>query len=120
MLRRPIAILTLALGPLLFSIAAQQSTPDDVIKVKTTLVSVPVIVSDRDGRYIPGLTSADFSIYLDGAEQKADFFAATEEPLIVALLIDTSHSTEPVLGDIKDSAKAFVKLLNPNDRATIV
>lgn len=92
----------------------------DTIKIDTRLVSIPVIVSDRSGRYVPGLTAADFTVLQDNSPQTIEFFAATEEPLTIALLIDTSHSTRPVLGDIKDSAKSFIKLLSPRDRAMIV
>ena len=77
-------------------------------------------MSDRDGRYIPNLQQADFEIFHDGKEQQIEFFAANEESITVALLIDTSNSTRDVLGDIKDSAKSFIKLLSPRDRATIV
>ncbi len=93
---------------------------NESIKVNTTLVSVPTVVSDRNGRYIPNLTQSDFTIFQDGGQQQIEFFAATEEPLTIALLIDTSQSTRPVLDDIKDSAKAFIKLLLPHDRAMIV
>jgi len=79
-----------------------------------------VIVSDRSGRYVPNLTAADFTVLQDGAPQTIEFFAATEEPLTIALLIDTSQSTRSVLGDIKDSAKSLIKLLSPRDRAIIV
>jgi len=100
-----------------FSVRAQET---ETIKVDTRLVSVPVIVSDRNGRYVPNLTAADFTILQDGKEQDIEFFAAVEEPLTIALLIDTSQSTRPVLGDIKDSAKSFIKLLTPKDRAMVV
>jgi hypothetical protein len=93
---------------------------DESIKVDTRLVSIPVIVSDRNGRYVPNLGQADFTVFQDGNEQPIAFFAATEEPVTVAILIDTSNSTRDVLGDIKDSAKAFIKLLTPRDRAMIV
>ncbi len=99
---------------------AQEKTKDETIKVDTTLVSIPVIVSDRNGRYVPNLTVADFTVFQDGKQQNVDFFAATEEPLTIALLIDTSQSTRGVLGDIKDSAISFIKLLTPKDRAMIV
>ncbi len=92
----------------------------ETIRVDTRLVSVPVVVSDRNGRYVPNLTAADFTVFQDGAQQNIEFFAAVEEPLTIALLIDTSQSTRPVLGDIKDSAKAFIKLLTPKDRAMVV
>ena len=94
--------------------------PDDTIKVDTRLVSVPVIVSDHDGRYVPHLQQSDFKVFQDGTEQQIAFFAATEEPITVAILIDTSHSTHGVLDDIKDSAKSFIKLLTPQDRAMVV
>lgn len=93
---------------------------DDVIKVDTKLVSVPVIVTDRDGRYIADLTTKDFGILHDGELQPIEFFGTTDEPLTVAILIDTSHSTRPVLGDIKDAARSFIKLLTPRDQAMIV
>jgi VWFA-related protein len=95
-------------------------TTDDVLKVETTLVSVPVIVSDRNGRYIPGLKLSDFSILQDGVNQPVSFFATESEPLNVAILLDTSRSTENVLDKIKDAAKDFIKLLQPTDRAMIV
>lgn len=99
---------------------AQGPPTDETIKVETRLVSIPTIVSDRNGRYVPNLMQRDFSVFQDGVPQQIEFFASTEEPINVALLIDTSHSTRPVLGDIKDSAKAFIKLLKPQDKAMVV
>ncbi|MFT3744013.1 MAG: VWA domain-containing protein [Pyrinomonadaceae bacterium] len=100
------------------AVALAQET--ETIKIDTRLVSIPVVVSDKNGRYIPNLTVSDFSVFQDGSQQNIEFFAATEEPLTIALLIDTSQSTRPVLGDIKDSAKSFIKLLTPKDRAMVV
>lgn len=96
-----------------------QNADSDTVKINTTLVGVPVIVSDRAGRYIPGLKAEDFTVYQDGTKQTIDFFAAQEEPLNVALLLDSSHSTRDVLGEIKDAAKDFVELLQPNDKALV-
>ena len=104
-----------------FGIVAQEKKSDDeVIKVETSFISVPVIVSDRNGRYVPNLTAKDFTIYDNGVKQDIEFFAATEEPLNVALLIDTSRSTAEVLDEIKDAAFDFIKLLQPQDKAMIV
>ena len=101
--------------------AAQQTETDaDVIKIETTLVSVPVVVSDRDGRYVPNLQARDFTVLQDGKPQKIEFFAAEEEPLNIAVLLDTSRSTEPVIDEIKNAAADFVRLLKPQDRAMIV
>ncbi len=100
--------------------AQSQQEQDAPIKLGSTLVSVPVIVSDRSGHYIGGLKAADFRLYKDGAEQAIAFFATEEEPLNVALLLDTSRSTQSVLDEIKDRAKDFLKQLKPQDRALVV
>lgn len=118
MYQRLISSVALSLFLCVSGVPAQVS--DDAIKIDTRLVSVPVVVSDRNGRYIPNLTREDFTLLQDGVAQRIDFFATNEEPLTVALLIDTSQSTRPVLDDIKDSARSLVKLLRPHDRAMIV
>jgi VWFA-related protein len=94
--------------------------PIDVIKVDANLVSVPVIVSDRMGRYVPNLKVESFKLFDSGREQTITYFDAAEEPLNVALLLDTSRSTEGVLDDIKKAAKTFIKTLRPQDNAMIV
>ena len=62
----------------------------DVIKVSTTLVSIPVSVMDRDGKYIPNLRKENFSLWEEGVEQQVAYFASVEKPFTVALVIDTS------------------------------
>ncbi|MEP6925492.1 MAG: VWA domain-containing protein [Pyrinomonadaceae bacterium] len=109
------AILTLTFG-----VCAQSQSSEEVIKIETTLVTIPVIVSDRQGRYIAGLEAKDFTLFQDGIAQSIDFFAATEEPLNVAILIDTSRSTAEVLPDIKNAATGFVERMQPQDKAMIV
>ncbi len=84
-----------------------------------TFVSVPVSVSDREGRYISGLEKDDFRIYQDSKEQKVTFFATEDEPVSIALLIDTSESTKAVLDQIRKAAKDFIELLNKNDKCLI-
>src|SRR5205823_3902152 len=64
--------------------------------------------------------AADFKLYQDRTEQPIASFDAVEEPLNVALIIDTSHSTLPVLDDIKSAGVKFLKELRPADRAMIV
>ena len=61
----------------------------DVVKVDTTLVSIPVAVMDRDGKYIPDLAKENFRIWENDVEQKVAYFASTDKPFTVALVIDT-------------------------------
>ncbi|MGA9768976.1 MAG: VWA domain-containing protein, partial [Blastocatellia bacterium] len=97
-----------------------QDDQSSAIKLQATLVSVPVIVSDRQGRYMGGLKVQDFTLYKDRVQQQIAAFDSVEEPINVALLLDTSKSTRNVLDDIKDAATDFLKTLRPQDRAMIV
>jgi VWFA-related protein len=88
-------------------------------EAQTTEISVPVAVSDREGHYVNGLKKGDFTLFEDGVEQKITSFATYDEPLNVALLLDTSISTKDTLDKIKDAAKDFVELLKPTDKCLI-
>lgn len=92
----------------------------DVVRIDTTLVTVPVTVLDRNGRFIPDLQKQDFHVYEDGIEQEIAYFVPTETPFTVVLMLDTSASTWSKLGQIKDAAKAFVEQLRPDDQVGVI
>ena len=92
----------------------------DVVKVDTTLVSIPVAVMDRNGKYIPNVTKDEFRIWEDDVEQKVAYFASTEKPFTVALVIDTSASTRYKIEEIQDAAISFVNQLRPDDKVLVV
>jgi VWFA-related protein len=92
----------------------------DIIKVNTTLVTIPVSVMDRDGRYVPNLLKEDFRIWEDGVEQEVAFFQSVDKPFSVVLMLDTSPSTQFRLEDIQDAAISFVNQLRPDDRVMVV
>ena len=93
---------------------------DGVIRVETNLVTMPVSVLDRDGRFISGLQQQDFKIFENGVEQKVDYFQSVEQPFTVVLLIDVSPSTQFRIDEIQNSAIAFVNQLRPGDRVMVV
>jgi Ca-activated chloride channel family protein len=99
---------------------AEEVGEDEVVRVNASLVTVPVSVLDRDGRFIPGLQKEDFRILEDGVEQQVAYFAPVEQPFTVALVIDTSGSTRFKLEDIQDAAVAFLDQLRPADRVIVV
>ncbi len=98
----------------------QKDQQQPTIKIGTSLVTVPVIVTDRYGRFITGIDRSDFVVREDGVGQKIEDFSSIEAPFSVALLIDTSRSTQNKLGAIRKSALAFIKQLQPRDRVMIV
>jgi hypothetical protein len=63
----PILIAGLALG-------AQQNA-EETLKVQTTDVVVDVIVTDKNGNHVPGLTANDFAVSEDGVAQKISSFS---------------------------------------------
>jgi len=92
----------------------------DIVKVNTTLVTIPVTVMDRSGRYVPNLNKEDFRIWEDGVEQQVAFFNSVDKPFSVVLMIDTSGSTRFRLEDIQDAAISFINQLRPDDKVMIV
>jgi len=93
---------------------------DEIIRVETNLVTMPVSVLDRDGRFISGLQQRDFRIFEDGVEQKLDYFQSVEQPFTVILLIDVSPSTQFKIDEIQNAASAFVDQLRPADRVMVI
>jgi VWFA-related protein len=100
--------------------APEEVGEGDVVRVETTLISIPVSVMDRDGKYIPNLRKEDFRVWEDGTEQQVAYFGSTEIPFIVVLMIDTSGSTRSKLQEIQNAAIAFVEQLRADDRVIIV
>jgi VWFA-related protein len=98
---------------------AQNTGSQKSVKQIKSPISVQVIVSDREGRRIPGLKKEDFALFQGDARQNITSFATENEPISVALLLDTSGSTQVVLNKIKEAAKDFIDLLNPNDQCLI-
>lgn len=92
----------------------------DTLRISTTLVSVPVSVLDRNGKYVPNLRKEDFRIYEEGQEQQVAYFASVEQPFTVALMIDTSGSTIGKMDEIQDAAIAFVNQLRPGDTVMVI
>ncbi len=93
---------------------------DDVINVDATLVTIPISVFDRNGLYIPNIKKEEIKVFEDGKEQEIAYFGLTNTPFTVALLIDTSPSTEYKIEEIRRAAKAFVDQLQPEDKVLVI
>ena len=103
---------------------SQTPTPkpdDDVIKVSSRLVVVPVSVTDSNGQAVTGLTVKDFRVSEEGRRQTLESVGDAEAvPLEIALLFDVSASTDPMFKFEQETAAKFLKdVMRSNDRATI-
>jgi Ca-activated chloride channel family protein len=97
---------------------------DSVIKVNVRLVRMLVTVKDASGQLIGSLNKSDFAVSDNGVKQDiAVFERQTEQPLSVALMLDTSASVGIELRYELDSASKFLKGLvvegNSDDAAAL-
>lgn len=97
-----------------------KSDDDEVVRVETKLITIPVTVYDRNGLYVPGLRKEEFRIFEDGIEQEIAYFGVSDKPVTVALVLDVSPSTEYRIEEIIRAAKAFVTLLEPDDKVIVI
>ena len=93
---------------------------EDVVKVETNLITMPVSVYDRNGLYIPNLEEHNFEIYEDGVKQEIAYFGTSDKPFSVVLLIDVSPSTAYKIEEIQSAAAAFVAQLKPQDNVMVI
>lgn len=93
---------------------------EEVVRVETSLVTIPVSVIDRDGRFVSGLQKKDFKIFENGVEQQIDSFATVQQPFTVVLLLDVSPSTAYQIDEIHAAAISFVNQLRADDKVIVV
>ena len=92
---------------------------DEVIRVDTSLVTIPATVLDREGRYITNIKKEDFQVFEDNVEQEISVFESIEQPFTILFLFDSSGSMNDYLPNLARAANAFVKQLRPDDRLII-
>jgi Ca-activated chloride channel family protein len=105
-------------------LCAPAKPQDPVIKVNVRLVRMLVSVKDAAGQLVGSLNKSDFAVYDNGVKQDiAVFDRETEQPLSVAMLVDTSASTGIELHYELDSVSRFLKVLlgegNPDDTVAL-
>lgn len=91
------------------------------IVVNTDLVNVVVTVIDDNGRYVTGLSKDSFTLYDDKVPQEIKFFSDTDEPVSVAIVLDTSSSMS---GDkiqlVREAVSRFIENSHPKDEYFLI
>lgn len=100
--------------------AQTKQDDDEVLRIDTQVVDVPIIVTDKTGKPLLNLKKSNFAIYEDGKLQDVSDFAATAAPFEVALLLDTSGSTRSDLALIQRAAANFIASLRAGDKVSII
>ncbi|HXD30910.1 MAG TPA: VWA domain-containing protein [Pyrinomonadaceae bacterium] len=112
------ALDTSALGNL---VTAENGEEVEVLRIETNLVSLNVSVyNSKLSTTVGNLEQKDFKVSEDGREQSVSFFAATEVPFDLVLLLDLSSSTSNKRDLIRKSTEKFIRVARPTDRLAIV
>ena len=90
------------------------------IRVDTTLVPIPVTVTDPQSRFVTGLEKEDFHLYEDKVEQKITQFSSEDVPLSVGIVFDTSGSMGTKLGSSRQAVAQFMRTANPEDEFFLI
>ena len=102
---------------------ANNSNPEDVVRVETSLVVSDVLVLDGHGRSVQGLKRDDFLVIEDAKPQTVGMFSLGDNatvPRSIVLIIDYSSSQLPFINTSIAAAKMLVDKIAPIDRMAIV
>ena len=86
------------------------------------LVSLNVTVTDgtKDAKYVTDLEQDDFEVFEDGAKQAITFFSRVQQPIALAILLDTSASMEEKLATAQEAAIGFVRRMRKDDAMEVI
>ncbi len=113
-----ILVLCVAIG-LMTNLTSAQDT--DTIRINTNLISVGVVVKDKKGNYVKGLTKNQFNIFDDKTKQKIEFFSNEGAPVSFGIVYDLHPTTSERTRIILNSLKIFTdELPDKDDFFTIV
>jgi Ca-activated chloride channel family protein len=98
----------------------QEAARQGRLRIDTTLVLVPVEVSDALNRPVNGLEKQNFHVFEDNVEQKIISFSMEDDPIAVGLVFDVSGSMGGDLLEMRHAASRFFKTSNSGDEFCLV
>jgi Ca-activated chloride channel family protein len=90
------------------------------IRVDSTMVLIPVTVTDPLNRFVTGLEKENFKLTEDKLPQEISQFSSEDAPLSVGVVFDCSGSMGHKLDKSKQAVAQFFKLANPEDEFFLV
>ena len=94
--------------------------PKANIRVDSTLVLIPVTVTDPMNRFVTGLEKENFKIFEDKKEQEIKQFSSEDAPISVGVVFDCSGSMGHKLEKSRMAVAQFFKMANPEDEFFLV
>jgi len=116
----PVGCLSLLVGCLVLQAQSPAQTGRPRFVASADAVGIDVLVTDARGP-VRGLTSSDFRLSDNGIRQTVTVVSATDLPLMVSLVVDTSESVAgPILPRLTAAARTLLGKLTPQDRVTVL
>jgi VWFA-related protein len=119
-----LAAVLLAQGPQVSIESRQKAKAEDIqrpdVRIDSSLVLIPVSVSDPLGRPVAGLERKHFRILDNKAAQTIATFSMDDGPVALGLVFDTSSSMSRNLAAARRAAALFVGMANPGDQFLLV
>jgi Ca-activated chloride channel family protein len=103
----------------LAALGAATLAAQERLRTGVDLVSLSVTVTE-DGRYVTGLEKDEFDVYEDGVKQAISFFSREQQPIALAILLDTSASMDRRLETAQEAAIGFARRMRPEDTMTVI
>jgi VWFA-related protein len=92
-----------------------EGMPDYSIKVNVPLVNVDVLVTSKNGQFIPGLKKENFRLFEDGSPQQITDFNLTKAPITAVLLVEFAATNYVLLRDTLIASYSFVNTMRKED-----
>src|SRR6266567_6474112 len=115
-----IAFKLFALGVVVLITTTRAQEPGDVVRVRTDLVAVPLIVTDPRGRRVSDLQPTDFAVRDDRGALKIDYFASGTERVALLFALDTSGSAREIIERQRAAALALFARFGHGSRIAVL
>lgn len=92
-----------------------EDLPDYSLKVNVPLVNVDVMVTTKDGQFVPGLKKDNFRVVEDGVPQQVKNFTVSQAPITAVLLVEFASTNYVFMIDALRASYAFANSLKKDD-----
>jgi len=95
--------------------------PEYSLRVDVPLVTVPVLVTTKDGQFIPGLKKENFRVLEDGVAQRVTAMSQSQDaPITAVMLVEFASTWYKFNYDALNASYNFANTLKPSDWIAVI
>jgi VWFA-related protein len=99
---------------------AKAVKPEPLLRIDSSLVLIPVHVTNAIGATVYGLTADNFRVIEDRVEQTIHTVVTEDAPVSIGFLFDTSGSMRNKMKKAAEAAASFFRTSNPDDEFFLI